>query len=59
MMVVDCPVCGNLHPVRFDGYAGIDGDYVTDCPECGSMELIDFPNAHLRQVVVGQPMELP
>jgi hypothetical protein len=30
--VVSCTECGDLHPVYFDGYAGIDGDDVCDCP---------------------------
>jgi hypothetical protein len=37
--VVDCRHCGNLHVVRFEPRAGIDGDYVCDCPEAGTIEL--------------------
>jgi len=30
-MVYDCPCCGDLHVIRWDEHAGIDGDYVTVC----------------------------
>jgi hypothetical protein len=48
--VLDCPVCGCLHPVYFDGYAGIDGDDVCDCPVAGRLELTDI-DGRLREVV--------
>jgi len=49
--VLDCPACGALHPVHFDSYAGIDGDYVTDCPVDGRLELSDEPHTKFREVV--------
>jgi len=55
--VLDCPVCGDLHPVHFDGYAGIDGDHVCDCPVAGRLELADVPDGELRDVVVVAPEE--
>jgi hypothetical protein len=36
---IDCP-CGELHLVRWDPRAGVDGDYVYVCPdEGGAVEL--------------------
>lgn len=48
--VFDCPACGDLHPVHFDGYAGIDGDDVCDCPVAGRLELSGIDGV-LREVV--------
>lgn len=53
-LVFDCPVCGDLHPTRFDGYAGIDGDYVVECPDVGRLELSRVGGA-LREVVAVLP----
>jgi hypothetical protein len=50
-IVGDCPTCGALHPVYFDGYAGIDGDDVMDCPVAGKLELSDLDHVPLREVV--------
>jgi hypothetical protein len=49
--VLDCSVCRCLHPVFFDGYAGIDGDDVIDCPVAGRLELSDVDHPCLREVV--------
>jgi hypothetical protein len=49
--VLDCLACGDLHPVFFDGYAGIDGDDVCDCPVAGRIELSDLDKIKLREVV--------
>ena len=49
--VFDCPACGALHPVYFDGYSGIDGDYVCECPVAGRLELSDEPDGMYREVV--------
>lgn len=50
--VVDCGACGSLHPVFWDGYAGIDGDHVYDCPVVGRKELGECT---LRTVVSVEP----
>ena len=34
-IVINCPACGDLHPVYFDERAGIDGDAVYDCQVAG------------------------
>jgi hypothetical protein len=39
--VAKCPACGDLHPIHFDGYAGIDGAHVFDCPVAGRLEISD------------------
>lgn len=51
MIVMDCPACGCLHPVVFDGHAGIDGDNVCDCNVAGRIELSNVQDARLREVV--------
>jgi hypothetical protein len=55
--VVSCTECGDLHPVYFDGYAGIDGDDVCDCPVAGKLELADMPYVRLRELVVVERKE--
>lgn len=58
LRVVDCPVCGDLHPVYFDGYAGIDGDDVCVCPVAGKLEMSDMSTETLyREVVSVDPNE--
>ena len=57
--VLDCPACSCLHPIFFDGYAGIDGDDVCDCPVAGRIELssLDDDRIQLREVVSIEPQE--
>lgn len=52
--LVECPVCRELHPIRFDPDAGIDGDQAWVCHEVGEMQLANEPLARLRDLVVVQ-----
>lgn len=57
--VIDCGACGALHPVCFDGYAGLDGDDVYECPVVGRVELssLEGERVVLREIVSVEAVE--
>ena len=55
--VVECPACGELHPIRFDPRAGTGGEQVWLCHEAGKMVLSEEPRASLRDVVYVQEQQ--